>query len=627
MIQRRILAAVALLCAFSATAHAQPYTKAQLNTQVGVNFPDNTSFLITPQNVRTITDNIINSIMPTAPVVSGNVACYNGTTGLLKDCGSAPPLNPFKVKVQRTNTSGAAVWGAYDAFGNFLTACSTSTTACVQAAVNLAFPYASGTTALGYDFEIIGGNDPANGAGHNFGGGATGMQVTAPLQFPPIQGGKITIGAISFSGTINDGVIFDSCEMCTIDFRGAQISYHNLGGNSYAIRVKPTQGTPLDGNFGFSPAKMYGQTINGRMRFDLSGATSANITNSLVDIDEVNGATLSNGCIFQQDSPATGQNVTQNEITFRQLHGIAAGMTAFCDGNGAPGSGAVLGNSIYHITMSPDATNSANGIDSWGSNNKWFIQAGGFSTGFTLKFESGACKNTAFVTSDQASPIITDASGCAGANKNTIFVNGTLFTGAIVADTVSVNVAGVAKQLPPPFPGYQSGVWITGRVSNGVSTTAAVLAANTLYAWPLVMNGPQTWTSLGITVQTTGTATACRLGIFNNDYTDGGPGVLLLDAGTVAVTSTGVASATISQALGPLFYYGVIVCNGTVTLNGVSFGVNNDNSYTESIGVTTPGTSDLQISKSFTFGALSGATPFGAITRANSILPLVMVKH
>jgi hypothetical protein len=195
------------------------------------------------------------------------------------------------------------------------------------------------------------------------------------------------------------------------------------------------------------------------------------------------------------------------------------------------------------------------------------------------------------------------------------------------AGAVSITVNGNAKQLPPPFPGYQSGVWITGRVSNGASTTAAVLAANTLYAFPLIMSGPQTWTSLGITVQTTGTATSCRLGIFTNDYTDGGPGVLLLDAGTVAVTSTGVASATISQALGPLFYYGVVVCNGTVTLNGVVFGVNNDNSYTESMGVTTPGTGDVQISKAFTFGALSGASPFGAITRANANIPIMALKH
>lgn len=90
MISRRILAALALLCAFAQQAHAQPYTRAQLNAQVGTNFPDQNAGAITPQNARVISDNIVNSIMPTAPVVGGNLACFSGTTGLLQDCGVAP---------------------------------------------------------------------------------------------------------------------------------------------------------------------------------------------------------------------------------------------------------------------------------------------------------------------------------------------------------------------------------------------------------------------------------------------------------------------------------------------------------------------------------------------------------
>src|SRR4051812_556226 len=65
------------------------------------------------------------------------------------------------VTVQRTNSTGAATWGAYGPNGAYLTACDTSVTACAQAAVNLAFPYAAGTTALGYDLEFIGGDDAA----------------------------------------------------------------------------------------------------------------------------------------------------------------------------------------------------------------------------------------------------------------------------------------------------------------------------------------------------------------------------------------------------------------------------------------------------------------------------------
>ena len=83
---------LAPLCgAFFMAAPAQAQkTKAELNAEVTTTFPDNTSGLITPSGVRTFQNDLINSIMPTAPVVSGNLACFNGTTGLLQDCGTAP---------------------------------------------------------------------------------------------------------------------------------------------------------------------------------------------------------------------------------------------------------------------------------------------------------------------------------------------------------------------------------------------------------------------------------------------------------------------------------------------------------------------------------------------------------
>lgn len=89
MISRRILVAVALLCAVSAPSYAQK-TKAMLNTEISVNFPDNTVGFITPSELRNTTLDIVNSIMPAAPVVAGNLACFSGTTGLLQDCGSSP---------------------------------------------------------------------------------------------------------------------------------------------------------------------------------------------------------------------------------------------------------------------------------------------------------------------------------------------------------------------------------------------------------------------------------------------------------------------------------------------------------------------------------------------------------
>lgn len=112
----RLFVMAALLCAISSFAQAQPYTAAQLNAQVGTNFPDNTSHKIVPSNLRVVYDNIINSIMPTAPVVSGNLACFNGTTGLLQDCGVAPSTSPIAVGTT-TITGGTNTNILYDNAG------------------------------------------------------------------------------------------------------------------------------------------------------------------------------------------------------------------------------------------------------------------------------------------------------------------------------------------------------------------------------------------------------------------------------------------------------------------------------------------------------------------------------
>jgi hypothetical protein len=82
------LAVVAVLCALVAPAYAQK-TKAQIITEIGANLPDNTTGQITPSGLRAVPTDIVNSIMPTAPVVAGNLSSFNGTTGLLQDSGLA----------------------------------------------------------------------------------------------------------------------------------------------------------------------------------------------------------------------------------------------------------------------------------------------------------------------------------------------------------------------------------------------------------------------------------------------------------------------------------------------------------------------------------------------------------
>lgn len=91
--KKLILTALALALGLS-PAYAQK-TKAQISSEITTLFPDNAAGLITPLGLRTVTNDLAISIMPTAPVVSGNLACFDGTTGLLQDCGAAPGTAPL----------------------------------------------------------------------------------------------------------------------------------------------------------------------------------------------------------------------------------------------------------------------------------------------------------------------------------------------------------------------------------------------------------------------------------------------------------------------------------------------------------------------------------------------------
>lgn len=84
-IARALLVVTILLIGYDG-AHAQS-TKAQLNTEIDTQFPDNAAGQITASRLRTVTKDMVNSVMPTAPVVSGNFPNFNGTTGLLQDSG------------------------------------------------------------------------------------------------------------------------------------------------------------------------------------------------------------------------------------------------------------------------------------------------------------------------------------------------------------------------------------------------------------------------------------------------------------------------------------------------------------------------------------------------------------
>lgn len=103
------------------------------------------------------------------------------------------------------------------------------------------------------------------------------------------------------------------------------------------------------------------------------------------------------------------------------------------------------------------------------------------------------------------------------------------------------------------------GVYVTG-------VGARAIVANRLYYFPFQIYKAKTLDQLLLEVTAAGAAlTVARMGIYAADL-DWQPGALILDAGAVAVDSTGVKSIALAQALSPGQYLLCVLSNGAPTL-------------------------------------------------------------
>ena len=94
--------------------------------------------------------------------------------------------------------------------------------------------------------------------------------------------------------------------------------------------------------------------------------------------------------------------------------------------------------------------------------------------------------------------------------------------------------------------------------------SATIVVADKIYATcPLLVARPMTIDRLACKVQVAGAAgKKARIGIYR-DGTNCYPGALLLDAGEIAVDSTGVKAVTINQALTRGLYWMAFISDGT----------------------------------------------------------------
>lgn len=130
-------------------------------------------------------------------------------------------------------------------------------------------------------------------------------------------------------------------------------------------------------------------------------------------------------------------------------------------------------------------------------------------------------------------------------------------------------------QLSNPLPIPQGRLKISGTTHYsipGVEASSAgtfAISANTIRYAPIYVTTPITIDQMAIEVTTGGAAsTTARLGIYNADL-DWQPTSLVVDAGTVAVDSTGVKIASVNVTLPPGRYLLALNSDGAPTLRRV----------------------------------------------------------
>lgn len=161
---------------------------------------------------------------------------------------------------------------------------------------------------------------------------------------------------------------------------------------------------------------------------------------------------------------------------------------------------------------------------------------------------------------------------------------------------------------------------IPGWLAHGMTTFT--LTANTRYYVPIYVASNTTYDRIGIHVSTAGAAgVVARLGIYNVSLVASfiRPSDLLLDAGTVAVDTTGQKEITISETLTTGWYFLVYQSDGAPTLasldtslmgrtpvSGISSSINSTQSYLGSRTIA-DGAAALPDPSDFPFDLVSAA--------------------
>lgn len=169
---------------------------------------------------------------------------------------------------------------------------------------------------------------------------------------------------------------------------------------------------------------------------------------------------------------------------------------------------------------------------------------------------------------------------------------------------------------PTALPGIVTGRYYSTAVDSTVTTTSTT--SNTLYAIPMQYPAGTLWNRIGVEVTTQQTGNA-RLGIYANN--NGLPSTLLLDAGTVSTSPTGLKEITISYTTTNEWFWLVCVLSATTTLRTI-----NAADGSPIFGRTLPSeAATRRVQATFTYGVLPANFPTAVSSTANP--PLLWVRR
>lgn len=100
-----------------------------------------------------------------------------------------------------------------------------------------------------------------------------------------------------------------------------------------------------------------------------------------------------------------------------------------------------------------------------------------------------------------------------------------------------------------------------------VSATPSMFSG-TMYFVPLIVEPGQTYTRIGAEVISVVAASTMRMGLYAADSSTGGPGTLIVDAGTIDTATSGTKEITISETLDDVRYFIGGVSDAAISVRG-----------------------------------------------------------